>query len=1164
MPDVMEKTEMVVILAGSEIELSDNSRTVLEKRYLRKNEEGRVVETPEDLFRRVAENIAQADKIYNPDKDITPTINQFHRLMTSLDFMPNSPTLMNAGRKLQQLSACFVLPVDDSMESIFEAVKDTAIVHKSGGGTGFSFSRLRPKNDYVSSTYGLSSGPVSFMKAFDAATDAVNQGGFRRGANMGIMRVDHPDIMEFIDCKKNENSLNNFNISVALTDKFMKALEGDGEYELVNPRNKNTAGHLGAREVFRKIVSNAWENGEPGIVFIDEINRYNPTPHVGVIESTNPCISGDTMISTGKGLMRMRDIVEKYSNGGISVLVDNRVAVGHINNILKLNGESGYISVCDVPQIRTRALNPILRAFESGVKETVKIVTESGYELVVTPDHKIMTTKGWVKAGELQPEVYSILIQPGSGKFNEEDNLSFDVQDEFIGENGKKYNFNFPKKWSRELGLVLGWHTGDGWLRDGDKNCRVGFTFSKDDKYAMDLLRPVLNNWYRQDIKEVERENGVYHLSYHSKYFVDFFRKLGVKAVDGHEKTVPETIFTAPRDAVIGYLQGLFSADGTVSCRKKNSSYYVRLTSKSLLLLKGVQMILLNLGIKTRIWDRSRLPRRCFSYVNKQGIRKDYLSDGICYELNIARESLIKFLKEIGFIGNKHDEKIKELYKQKYHKDVYTDMVLKIKYDKKRMVYDIQEPITHTLIANGIVLTNCGEQPLLPYEACNLGSINLAHIVTDSGIDYGRLKEIVWTAVHFLDNVIDMSRFPLEKITQMVHANRKIGLGVMGFADMLVQLGIPYDSEEALKAGADVMRFIKSESKNASAELAKTRGVFPNFKGSIYDKEGGLPVRNSTTTTIAPTGSISIIANCSSGIEPYFAVCYWRNVLEGEKLVEVNPYFENIAKEEGFYSEELMRRIAEHGGVQDLEEIPLHIRKIFRTAHDITPEWHVRMQAAFQKYTDNAVSKTVNFSRHASRDDVERVYWLAYELGCKGVTVYRDGSRSEQVLNTGTSTKAEKNLLSEIKVKKDRPRILNGKTIQMKTGCGPLYVTINQDEDGVFEIFNTMGKAGGCAASQCEAIGRLVSLSWRSGIDHDAVIRQLVGISCHKQIGLGKDKIHSCADAIAKAIQLILEPEKLEAIKETKQCGACPECGSALEFEEGCAKCKACGYSECG
>ena len=746
MKDLANHSDAKVIMAEPDIKLAQNAVTVLKKRYLKKNERGVVVETPEDLFSRVAENIAQADKIYNQGKDTAPTKDQFYRLMTNLDFIPNSPTLMNAGRKLQQLSACFVLPVDDSMESIFESVKNTAIVHKSGGGTGFSFSRLRPKDDYVSSTYGLSSGPVSFMKAFDAATDAVNQGGFRRGANMGVMRVDHPDILDFIDAKKDEKTLNNFNISVAVTDKFMNALETNGQYDLVNPRNKKVVGQFNAREVFEKIVSNAWENGEPGIIFLDEINRHNPTPHVGEIESTNPC----------------------------------------------------------------------------------------------------------------------------------------------------------------------------------------------------------------------------------------------------------------------------------------------------------------------------------------------------------------------------------------------------------------------------------GEQPLLPYEACNLGSINLGNMVNDGAIEYDKLKETVWTTVHFLDNVIDMSKFPLNEITKMVKANRKIGLGVMGFADMLIQLNIPYNSEEAIKVAEEVMEFIQNESKKASAEMAKARGVFPNFKGSVYDKPGAIRLRNATTTTIAPTGSISIIANCSGGVEPLFAICYWRNVLDGEKLVEVNSHFKEIARREGFYSDKLMEKVAEHGTVNDIPEIPEHIRRLFVTAHDISPEWHIRMQAAFQKYTDNAVSKTVNFPHQATKKEVEKVYWLAYQTGCKGVTVYRDGSRSGQVLSTGTTDKAKSIAGESQKIKKKRPRTLQGKTIQMRTGCGILYVTINQDEEGVFELFNIMGKAGGCAASQCEAIGRLVSLCWRSGVEPNEIVHQLIGISCHKQYGFGKDKVLSCADAIAKAIKLFQEPGKMETIRVTNQCGACPECGSSMDYEEGCVKCRSCGYSECG
>ena len=432
-------------------------------------------------------------------------------------------------------------------------------------------------------------------------------------------------------------------------------------------------------------------------------------------------------------------------------------------------------------------------------------------------------------------------------------------------------------------------------------------------------------------------------------------------------------------------------------------------------------------------------------------------------------------------------------------------------------------------------------------------------IIKPPKIDYDKLKETVWTAVHFLDNVIDMSRFPLAEITKMVQANRKIGLGVMGFADLLIQLGVPYDTTRALEVAEEVMSFIQQESKRASAEMAKTRGVFDNFKESVYDNADGMEVRNATTTS-----------NCSGGIEPLFSVCYWRNVLDGDRLIEANPYFKQIAKDRGFYSEGLMRKIAEKGSIKDIKEIPADVKRLFVTAHDITPESHIRMQAAFQKYTDNAVSKTVNFPSHATQAEVEEVYRLAYQLGCKGVTVYRDQSRAGQVLTAGApkkeagKKKSAKESIVSASAKKFRPRVLDGKTLQMKTGCGPLYITINQDEEGVFEVFNTMGKAGGCAASQCEAIGRLTSLAWRSGVEPEAVVRQLVGISCHKQIGLGKNKILSCADAIAKAISMYLNPEDTKTVKVTKQCGACPECGSSLEFEEGCAVCKSCGFSECG
>jgi len=734
-----------------QLSLTENARTVLERRYLTKDENGVPNETPETMFCRVANDIAQADRLYDDRADLKKTEDEFYRLMTNLEFMPNSPTLMNAGRRLQQLAACFVLPVEDNMESIFQAVKDTALVHKSGGGTGFSFSRLRPRNDLVSTTYGLSSGPISFMQVFDAATHAVNQGGFRRGANMGILHVTHPDILEFITCKRDHTKLNNFNISVTATEEFMQAVNNDGEFQTINPRTGKVADTLRAREVFDLMVSLAWEGGDPGIVFIDRVNADNPLPQLGQIESTNPC----------------------------------------------------------------------------------------------------------------------------------------------------------------------------------------------------------------------------------------------------------------------------------------------------------------------------------------------------------------------------------------------------------------------------------GEQPLLPYEACNLGSINLSKVVKDGTVDFEKLRRSVRSAVHFLDNVIDMSRYPIEKIHQMVHGNRKIGLGVMGWADMLILMGIPYDSEEAIQLGKEVMSFITAEARKMSEELAEKRGPFPNFDGSIYDKPGAKKLRNATLTTIAPTGTISIISGCSSGIEPIFGVCFVRrNILDNDELVDVNPYFEAIARDEGFYSEDLMNRIAEAGSLKEFDEIPDHIKRLFVCAHDITPEWHIRMQAAFQEFTHNAVSKTVNFHKSATKDDVKKVYMLAYELGCKGVTIYRDGSRQAQVLNkmSETAEKAQPDQPAPTKPTrtKERPKALHGRTIKMETGCGTLYVTINEDEDGFFELFNAMGKAGGCAASQSEAIGRLVSLAWRSGITTEEIVKQLSGICCHKHVGVGNDKILSCADAIARAIKEYADPTwKSPEEMPYFMRGACIVCGGQLEPEGGCFVCRSCGYSDC-
>lgn len=840
-----------------DLNLTDNAIRVLKKRYLFKDETGKVVETPFEMFERVAKCVAAPDLRYDPDCDVEAVETEFFNLMTSLEFMPNSPTLMNAGRPNGQLSACFVLPIEDTMEGIFNTIKHAALIHKTGGGTGFSFSKLRPANDVVRSTGGIASGPVSFLRVFNAATEAIKQGGTRRGANMGMLRVDHPDVLEFISCKDDIKEITNFNISVLLDERFMAAVEKNEDYDLINPRTGQKVKSLSARMVWNTIIEHAWRTGEPGIVFIDRVNKDNPTPLVGEIEATNPC----------------------------------------------------------------------------------------------------------------------------------------------------------------------------------------------------------------------------------------------------------------------------------------------------------------------------------------------------------------------------------------------------------------------------------AEQPLLAYEACNLGSMNLGKCVKNGEIDWGTIRRVVRSSIHFLDNVIDANFYPLPEIDQIVRANRKIGLGVMGWADMLIELGIPYNSDEAVELAGKLIMFIRETADEMSEELGEKRGAFPNFKGSIYDKPGACPLRNSTRITIAPTGTICIIAGCSGGIEPLFAVSFIKNVMDRDELYEVNSAFERIARKEGWYSEELMRTVARHGSIQNIPGIPERWKRVFVVSHDITPEGHVKMLAAWQRHTDNAVSKTVNFRHEATVDEVREVYWLAYKLGCKSVAMYRDGSRSSQVLNIGKVNREEEKdkqdaetspnqmkaadakgetvnfngtemteeddidaaaerlipMESESEapprkrivmvpgkydiVPRPRPEVVTGETQRIDTGCGKMYVTINEDEDSnPFEVFSQIGKAGGCIGALTEAITRLISLALRSGVEVKSVLKQIRGISCPKPIWVGGgDKISSCPDAICRSIEKYLERkgqsvykfptnnpapiptetreeellESLEgfAVDEAKGKGfmtkdgkngngsrldnpyfvdICPDCGGTLEPDSGCFLCRICGYSQCG
>ncbi len=977
-----------------DLKLSVNAAKVLEKRYLRRDETGRISETPSEMLRRVADNIAKADSLYKSSKEnVKKTADEFYEMMSKLEFLPNSPCLMNAGTAIQQLSACFVLPIEDSMRGIFETLKNMAIIEQSGGGVGFSFSRIRPRGSLIKTTGGAASGPVSFIKVYNSVTDTVKSGGRRRGANMGILRVDHPDIVEFVICKEKDESLSSFNMSVAITDKFMKAVEEDREYSILDPSTGKVVNKLDARRVWDLIVTMAWKSGDPGVIFIDRINNTesNPTPKLGMIESTNPCIAGSSLIPTEKGLMKIEEISKHYPNGGISISVDKRISQGSNGLLLDSSGTG---------------LTEISGCWKTGVKDTYKIITKSGYELIVTSDHKILTSNGWKTTSELKLED-SILIQSGSGQFNNYTKIPIDITNSFTGDNERKYTHNFPDRWSRELGQITGWLIGDGYisLRPWSKEDHVAFCFSKDDMEVFRHLKPILDNMYGSPIKEYLGVRDVTKLKYHSKYFSEFFYKLGLKHSKDGEKIVPNSIFTATQDTVIGFLQGLFTADGTISTNNKNNTNYIRLSSKYEKLLKGVQLLLLNLGIRSKIYERHRERRIVFRYKTVRGELKFYESDGILYELQISRDMIPIFLDKVGFLCNKHSEKVAHLKKVGFYRSEFLDKIVSLEHNGEEEVYDLSEPKTHSLIANGMIVHNCGETPLLPYESCNLGSINLSKMLKDNAdgkkeIDFEKIKDRVWKSVHFLDNVIDMNKYPLDEIEKITkEGNRKIGLGVMGFADMLIQLWIPYNSEEAVKIAEKVMKFVDQESKNASTDLAKKRGSFSNFRKSIWPKKGYKALRNAVTTTIAPTGTISLIAGCSSGIEPLFAISYVRNILDQTELLEINPVFERVAKEKGFYSDGLMRLVARQGSIQHIKEIPDDVKKIFVTAHDISADDHVKIQATFQKHIDLGVSKTVNFSNEATVEDVEKVFTMAYKLGCKGITVYRDRSKSEQVLN---------------------------------------------------------------------------------------------------------------------------------------------------------------------
>ncbi len=1011
---IREEKELLGV--KDDLKLNVNAIKVLEARYLFKDSEGKIIETPKQMFHRVAVHLGIIQGLYDyidfqkngnvhnegsvysglsktqidelkrafselkKEKQVTGDfeefmdfiqtkktridyyIGKFENAMINLEFIPNSPTLMNAGGPLGQLSACFVLQVDDSIDSIFDTLKYTAEIHKSGGGTGFSFTRLRASDDIVASTKGVASGPVSFMRIFDVTTDVIKQGGKRRGANMGILNYNHPNIMDFILSKDSENKvLSNFNISVGVDDEFFEKLDNDDYIELVNPRDNKIMGKIRAKTLWDSIINQAWKTGDPGMIFLDEINRKNPVKNIGYIESTNPCITGDTRIYTSEGIKTAKQL---YDEGNpLDIKIDGR-----------FGGEFKKSS----------------NVIYTGFKDVYKITTKEGFEIKVTGDHKIYSEeRGWVEALKLRNEEKIRILNEGG---------------------------SFGSYGSFKEGRVLGWLVGDGHINNGNNNDRAVLSFYAQDRviakdfenYINDIIRPSTNNRdYHVGMVNIESRNCTTIASERLKEFALEYGLIEEKL------KVPDKVFEGNMEMQKGFIQALFEADGTVLFSKK-SRYSVRLGSISLNLLKQVQMLLLNFGIYSRI----------YKYRKKAGLRmlpdadrnKKLYETQDFHELAISGINLINYTNSIGFISERKNTKLNEVvnsYKRSPLSALWEARIDKIEYIGKDDVYDLVEPSTHSFVASGIVVHNCGEQPLLPYESCNLGSINLSKFVENGKFNYDRYRDIIRTATDFLENVVDANKFPVEKIKNMTRTTRKIGLGLMGFADMLIKLGIPYNSNEALEMGEHIMKFLNDESHSESERLAEERGVFPGWYGSDYEK-AGIKMRNSTTTTIAPTGTISIIAGCSSSIEPLFAIAFVRHVLNGQELLEVNPLFEEALRNSGLYSTDIMERVAHTGNLKDTA-LPEDIKKVFITAQEIKPEWHVMMQATFQRYCDSGVSKTINMPFDATPDDIARAYRLAKDVHCKGITVYRDKSKSQQVLYAGDGNNDEKKKSDEEK-----------------------------------------------------------------------------------------------------------------------------------------------------
>ncbi|MEL7672398.1 MAG: LAGLIDADG family homing endonuclease [Chloroflexota bacterium] len=1214
-----------------DIPLSDNARTVLRKRYLRRGEDGQPAETEQEMFWRVAYHVAKVEADHG--QPIEPMARRFYDLLTTLRFFPNSPTFTGAGTPLGQLAACFVLPIDDDMgrtgSGIFETLRHAALIQQTGGGNGFAFSRLRPKGGLVRSSNGKATGPVGFLRVYDQAFGEIAQGGSRRGANMAVLRVDHPDIREFITCKTDENHITNFNISVGITDAFMRAVEADADFELVNPQDGKVWETVRARELFQKIVKQAHFNGEPGVLFLDAANRENPVPHLYELEATNPCFVGGTRIATEYGLLRIEDLAEHGLAPFVATdnraLADDSQPAGASLGVALRPASVAWLTRQDAP--------------------VMTLTTRSGYRVTATPDHRFLTPRGYVELQALRPDD-TVLLQSGEGAWSRETALPNAVymrermaQMALAGDahNVQRVDFaeryaGLPENWSHDLGLVMGWLVGDGWVSDGQTRRSVGLVFADD--AALAQIHEPLTEWFGPG--SVVERGSLKQLTYGLVPFL-FFESLGVQPVHAERKRVPESIWAAPREAVVGFLQGLFGADGTVGFSEKKQDCSVRLASSSRGLLEDVQLLLANFGIVSRVYHRRAA--RQHAMPDGKGGKKLYQSRPQ-YELVIGKANRDRFVELIGFAHPGKQAKAEAFIAAKTrrsNRETFADRVLSVEPAGSADVYDLAQPQTRSLIANGFVAHNCGEQFLGPYENCCLGSINLAqHLTPEGAVDWDLLRQSVDTATRFLDNVVSANKYvpAVPQLEEAAHRVRRIGLGIMGLADMMYVLGVRYGSPAGQEFASQVMEFVRYHTMRTSVELARERGPFLAIAGSRYDPanlqweppqplvpyehDWGRPaldwqvieegirrhgIRNGAQTTVAPTGTISTVAGCEGyGCEPVFALAYMRHVNDAGRqltLQYTSPLFERALRNSGLADDEIERiveQVNQIGTCQDLEDVPEDIRAVFVVSGDVTAEEHVRMQAALQAFTDNAISKTCNFPATATEQDVAEAYLLGWRLGCKGLTVYVTGSREKVVLETAETAKkkqapAEARPAEQIRLfneeKKPRPRYLSGKTYRVQTPLGATYVTVNENGEGKgqpFEVFLMTSKVGSETAAVSEAIGRLISyilrlsstVSPRNRVKE--VVRQLSGIGGGRPIGFGQQRVLSLPDGISQALQEYLDeseegaPVEPPVISEgqlalptiQRSADLCPECGAAtLVNEEGCRKCYSCAFSEC-